>query len=95
MGELERIFASKCRTKILKFLAKHGETNIMNLVRKTNSTWAEVDRNIKFLEDVELIETRLWHNRRLIKLKEKDSKVEAVLKALNILEMTSLEQLIL
>jgi predicted transcriptional regulator len=95
VGKLERIFASKCRTKILKVLAKHGETNIMNLVRKTNSTWSEVDRNIKFLEEVELVETRLWHNRRLIKLKERDGKVEAVLKALNILEMTSLEQLIL
>lgn len=92
---MEKIFASTCRTKILKILAKMRETNIMDLVRKTNSTWSEVDQNIKFLERLGIVESRFCQNRRLIKLKEKDGKVEAVLKALRILEMTNLDQLVM
>lgn len=92
---MEKIFASTCRTKMLKLLAKKRETNIMDIVRKTNSTWSEVDRNIKFLESLGIVESRLWQNRRLIKLKEKSGKVEAILKALKILEMTNLDQLVI
>lgn len=91
---MEKLFSSTCRVKILKLLARNGETNIMNLVRKTNSTWSEVDRNIKFLEKMELVENRFLQKRRLIKLKEKDGTVEAILKALQLLEMANLDQLI-
>ncbi len=66
----------------------------MNLVIKTNSTWTEVDRNLKILERLELVESRFCQNRRLIKLKKKDGMVLAVLKALTILEMTNLDQLV-
>jgi len=66
----------------------------MNLVIKTNSTWTEVDRNLKILESLDLIEVRFFQNRRLIKLKKEDGRVLAVLKALKILEMTNLDQLI-
>jgi len=76
----------------MKFLVKKGETNIMELVHKTNSTWCEVDRNIKFLERLGIIETRSCNKRRLVRLKRKDSRVEAVFKALRILETASLEQ---
>jgi hypothetical protein len=65
----------------------------MSLVRKTNSTWTEVDRNIKFLENAGLAETRFLQNQRLIKLKEENDKVKAVLKALKILEMANLNPL--
>ncbi|PVX24230.1 MAG: hypothetical protein CW716_10510 [Candidatus Bathyarchaeum sp.] len=92
---MEKIFASTCRTKMLKLLVKKRETNIMDIVRKTNSTWSEVDRNIKFLEELGIVESRLLRNHRLIKLKERSGKVEAVLKALKILEMTNLDQLVM
>jgi predicted transcriptional regulator len=67
----------------------------MSLVRSTNSTWTEVDRNIKFLENAGIVESRFLQNQRLIKLKQKSSKVEAVLKALRILEMANLTQSIM
>jgi DNA-binding transcriptional ArsR family regulator len=89
---MEKVFASTCRIKILKTLAEMGETHVMELVRKTNSTWFEVDRNIKILEELNLVESRYCQNRRLIKLDRADGKVEAVLKALRILERTNLTQ---
>ena len=89
---MEKIFGSTCRIKILKTLAGTEETHIMELVRKTNSTWSEVDRNIKILESLNLVESRYYQNRRLIKLKRTDDKVEDVLKALRILERTNLPQ---
>lgn len=76
----------------MKTLASEGETNIMSIVRSTNSTWTEVDRNIKFLENAGIVESRYLQNQRLIKLTKKSDKVEAVLKALRILEMANLTQ---
>jgi len=89
--KMEKIFASTCRTKIIKILSGTKETHIMDLVRKTNSTWSEVDRNIKILEKLEVVESRYCQNRRLVKLRRNNGKVEAVLKALRILEMTNLD----
>jgi predicted transcriptional regulator len=89
-----KIFASTCRVNMLKILAK-GETNIMDLVHKTNSTWLEVDRNIKFFESLGIVETTFCKNRRLIKLNKNNAMVESILKALRILEMTTLDQLII
>jgi predicted transcriptional regulator len=57
---MEKLFASTCRIKILKTLAEMGETHVMDLVSKTNSTWSEVDRNIKILEELNLVESNLW-----------------------------------
>ena len=93
MLEVERFFASTCRIRILKMLARGGETYIMDLVRKTNSTWSEVDRNVKILESLRIVESRYCQNRRLIRLKRHNGNVEAILKALRILEMTNLDQL--
>lgn len=90
MQNVQKVFASICRIKILKTLATEGETNIMSLVRKTNSTWTEVDRNIKFLENARIVESRFLQNQRLIKLKENSDKVETVFKALRMLEMANL-----
>ena len=92
--KLEKLFASTRRIRILKNLWKNGETNIMALVRQTNSTWSEVDRNIKFLENLGIVESRCKKNQRLIKLKKKCDTAETVIKALQLLEMANLDQLI-
>ena len=89
-----KILASTCRIKIIKILARTTEANIMDLVRKTNSTWSEVDRNIRILESYEVVECRYNKNRRIIRLNRKNGTVDAILKALRILEMTNLEQLV-
>ena len=87
---MEKIFASKCRTKIVKILSEKKETHIMDLVRKTNSTWSEVDRNIRILEGLGVVESRYHQNRRVVQLIRKNGKVEALLRALTILEMANL-----
>jgi len=92
---MEKLFASTCRVRILKILASKGETNIMELVHQTNSTWSEIDRNIKLLKKMEIVSTRFYQNRRLIKLNEKEGKVKVVLKALRMLEMANLDQLLI
>ena len=79
---------------MLRILANKGETNIMNLVRQTNSTWCEIDRNVKLLEKMGIVSSRFCHNRRLIKLNKKEGKVETVLKTLQMLKMANLEHLI-
>ena len=92
---MKKIFASKCRIDVLKLLANKGETNITDIVRQTNSTWSEIDRNVKLLEKMGVISTRFSQNRRLIRLNKRDGKAEVVLKALRMLEMANLDQLII
>lgn len=92
---MKKIFASKCRVDVLKLLADKGETHITDIVRQTNSTWSEIDRNVKLLENMGIVSSRFCQNRRLIKLKKGNGKAEAVLKALEMLEMANLDQLII
>jgi DNA-binding transcriptional ArsR family regulator len=87
---MEKVFASTCRIKILKTLAEVKETHIMDLVRKTNSTWSEVDRNIKILEGLKLVESRYCQNRRLIKLNRSGGTAVVILDILKRLEMKNL-----
>lgn len=92
---MEKLFASTCRVRILKALSRKGETNIMDLVHQTNSTWLEIDRNIRLLKKMEIVDTRFCQNRRLIKLNKKEDRVEVVLKALRMLEKANFDQLLL
>lgn len=66
----------------------------MKIVRKTNSTWSEIDRNIKLLEHAGIVESRFHGKKRLIKLNNQEDTI-AILKALKILEMTTLDQLLI
>ena len=92
---MKRIFASAVRIKIMKLLARNGETHIMDLVQKTNSNWIEVNRNINYLERMNFVENLFFKNSRLIRLNEKNDKIQVVLKVLTILDIANLDQLVI
>lgn len=58
----------------------------MRLVRIVNSTYNEVDRNLRILESVGLITQQRFRRKRIIRLNLENKKTLAVLKALKILE---------
>jgi len=62
-----------------------GQTHIMDLVRRVNSTYTQVNRNIELLESEGIVETKRLGRIKIIQLKRNDQKARAILKALEIL----------
>lgn len=50
--DLHRVMASVCRQKILLALSKQKVLNIMALVHEVNSTFGEIDRHLRLLDDL-------------------------------------------
>jgi DNA-binding transcriptional ArsR family regulator len=81
-----KILASACRRKILKALSEKKEITIMKLVRTVNSTFNEVDRNLRILEREGIVTQRYVGRKRVVRLNFKNEKTLVSLKILKILE---------
>jgi len=79
------MIASSCRQKILLALSKTKMTHITNLVRITNSTYNQVNRNLQILEKEGIIKTKHYGHMKMIQLDIENPKTQALLKALHIL----------
>jgi len=67
-------------------LASVGQTHMMGLVRKVNSTYTQVDRNLKILQQEGIVEIKYFGRMRMIKLNQDNPKTEVLLKALRMLK---------
>jgi DNA-binding transcriptional ArsR family regulator len=83
---LNKILASSCRRKILKALSAKRGIKIMRFVRIVNSTYNEVDRNLRILEREDLVTQRYDGRNRIIHLNLKNEKTLVLLKLLKIRE---------
>ena len=88
--DLRRLIASSCRQKILETLSKVGQTYVMDLVRKVNSTYTQVNRNLGILEKEGIVKSKRYGRVRIIRLNRENPKTEAILKALEILRRQEL-----
>jgi hypothetical protein len=83
--ELNLILASSCRQKIIKVLSEVKEINLMGLVRKTNSTYNQISRNVEILAKEQIVKVACCGRLKLIKLNMESPRAKALLKALQIL----------
>lgn len=67
-----------------------GQTHMMDLVRRINSTYSQVNRNIEILEWEGVVITKKLGRMRIIQLKREEEKTKAILKALEILKQQQL-----
>jgi predicted transcriptional regulator len=86
---LNRILRSACRRKILKALSKKQELNMMKLVHTVNSTYNEVNRNLRILENEGLVAQRHRGHNRIVRLNLKNNDTLIVLKILKLLNGSS------
>lgn len=86
--DLEVLLSSSCRRKILKVLSQVERTNVMDLVCKVNSTYTQVNPNLRILEREGIITDAHLGRIRIIILNEKNEKTSLLLQALRILERT-------
>jgi hypothetical protein len=87
--ELKKLVSSSCRQKILKTLSRESGMNMMNLVRKINSTYNETNRNLKILESEDIVVICYFGRVRWIKLNRENPKTIALLQVLKVLESES------
>jgi DNA-binding transcriptional ArsR family regulator len=85
MMRLEQIIASSCRQKMLLALAKIKKTHVTQLVRITNSTYNEVNRNLTILEEEGITRTKRVGGLKIVELQMENPKTLALLKALELL----------
>lgn len=63
---------------------------MMDLVRKVNSTYIQVNRNLGILEKEGIVKSKRYGRVRMIRLNRENPKTEAILKALEILRRQEL-----
>jgi DNA-binding transcriptional ArsR family regulator len=85
---LETLIASSCRRRILKVLAERGQTNVIDLVRKVNSTYNQVNSNLQILEKEGIIIDEHIGRMRIVRLAKENPKTALLLQALKILQTT-------
>jgi len=81
--DLETLIASSCRRKILRVLSSSKRTKVMELVRKVNSTYNQVNSN---LQKEGIIFDEHFGRMRVIKLNKENPRTARLLQALKILE---------
>lgn len=84
--DLETLLASSCRRKILRVLSRSGRANVMELVRKVNSTYNQVNSNLQILQKEGIIFDEHFGRMRVIRLNRGNPNTRLLLQALRILE---------
>ncbi len=84
--DIEDIFASKGRTKIIKILAINNETNISNIVKLTGLNHSSVKIHLNFLNKVNIIEEKCFGRIKIYRFKDENIKANAIKKLIEFWE---------
>lgn len=84
--DLETLMTSSCRRRILRVLSGSRRTNVMELVRKVNSTYNQVNSNLQILQKEEIIFDEHFGRMRVIRLNRENPRTLLLLQALKMLE---------
>jgi DNA-binding transcriptional ArsR family regulator len=88
--DLERLISSGCRRKILKVLRRVKWLSVMELVRRTNSTYSQVNLSLQILGKEDIIREQRLGRMRYIRLNRENPRTILLLQALTILESDTL-----
>jgi DeoR/GlpR family transcriptional regulator of sugar metabolism len=91
--DLKKIIGSSCRQKIINALSKSESVNVMGLVRKINGTYNETNRNLKILEQEDIVLNCYYGRIRQIRLNRENPRTRLLLQALKTLESENLPEI--
>ena len=77
--DLEAVFSSKPRMKILKLIARLGALNVSDIARRTNLNYMATNQHLKLLEAEGVLQQRSYGRIRMYKFNEASPKAKAVL----------------
>ncbi len=76
--EIEEVFSSKPRMKILKILSRLGALNVSEIARRINLNYSTTNKHLKLLEDEGVIQQRHYGRIRIYRFNEVSPKARAV-----------------
>ena len=76
--DLEDVFSSRLRMKILKMIAQLGELNVSEIARRLGANYATTDKHLEILEEEGILQHKVFGRIRLYRINEGSSKARAV-----------------
>jgi DNA-binding transcriptional ArsR family regulator len=76
--ELEAVFSSKSRMKILKLIYKLGQLNVSDVARRLKLNYASTSKHLKVLESEGILQERTYGRVRMYRFNEGSAKAKAV-----------------
>jgi DNA-binding transcriptional ArsR family regulator len=76
--DVEEVFSSKLRMRILKVLAQVGEVNVSEIARRIGVNYQSASKHLQVLEDEGIIQHKMFGRIRLYRLNEHSPKAKAV-----------------
>jgi len=76
--ELEEVFSSKLRMRILVLIYSLGSLNTSDVARRVKTNFATAAEHLKILEDEGILQGRLYGRVRMYRFNENSAKAKAV-----------------
>jgi DNA-binding transcriptional ArsR family regulator len=76
--ELEEVFSSKSRMKILKLIYKLGQLNVSDVARRLKLNYSSTSEHLKVLESEGILQERTYGRIRMYRFNEGSAKAKAV-----------------
>lgn len=75
---IEDVFSSRLRVKILKILAQVGELNVSEIARRLRVNYKTTNGHLKILEDEDILQHKVFGRIRLYRFNGHSSKAKAI-----------------
>ncbi|HYB69012.1 MAG TPA: winged helix-turn-helix domain-containing protein [Candidatus Acidoferrales bacterium] len=75
---VEEVFSSKLRIKILKILFNVGELNVSEIARRLKINYISASKHLKILEDEGILQRKMFGRIRLYRVNELSRKTKAL-----------------
>jgi DNA-binding transcriptional ArsR family regulator len=76
--DIEDVFSSRLRMKIIKILMQIGELNVSQIARRLSVNYKTTKKHLTVLEDEGIVKHKVFGRIRLYRLDESSPKVKAV-----------------
>jgi DNA-binding transcriptional ArsR family regulator len=90
--EIEDVFSSKLRIKILKTLLQIGEMNVTKIARRLHINYGVTVKHLKILEEEGILRHKLFGRIRLYRFNENSLKAKAIQRFINSWECIKKEE---
>lgn len=87
--DVEYVFSSRLRIKILKILVQMGELNVSEIARRLGVNYNTTNAHLKILEDEGILQHKVFGRIRLYRINEHSRKARAVQNLIEVWEQTT------
>jgi len=84
--DVEEVFSSKLRMKILKIIFRLGEVNVSEIARRLGVNYAMTKRHLEILENEGIIQQKKFGRIQLYRINQNSSKAKAIQNLIDVWE---------